>query len=98
MQEAGDLRLVSSSVKPVPPLNVSVSSSEELSSILKLTWVNPSINKFISLKYDIQYRARGTAAWTQVPALPAVLPHILSDRRVQFPSVLARPLCWLLSL
>ncbi|CAK6444084.1 unnamed protein product [Pipistrellus nathusii] len=54
-------------VKPVPPRNVSVSSSEELSSILKLTWVNPSINKFISLKYDIQYRARGTAAWTQIP-------------------------------
>ncbi|XP_006761880.1 PREDICTED: interleukin-6 receptor subunit beta [Myotis davidii] len=54
-------------VKPVPPRNVSVSSSEELSSILKLTWVNSSIDKFIGLKYDIQYRARGTAAWSQIP-------------------------------
>lgn len=59
-------------MKPVPPRNVSVSSSEELSSILKLTWVNSSIDKFIGLKYDIQYRARGTAAWSQVPALPVV--------------------------
>ncbi|XP_054571341.1 interleukin-6 receptor subunit beta [Eptesicus fuscus] len=54
-------------VKPIPPRNVSVSHSEELSSILKLTWVNSGINKFIGLKYDIQYRARGTAAWSQIP-------------------------------
>lgn len=69
--EAADGRegLFHSPVKPVPPHNVSVSNSEELSSILKLTWVNSSIDKFIGLKYDIQYRARGTAAWSQVPAL-----------------------------
>lgn len=54
-------------VKPNPPHNLSVSSSEELSSILKLTWVNPSIMNFMSLKYDIQYRARGATAWTQIP-------------------------------
>lgn len=70
-------------VKPNPPHNLSVSSSEELSSILKLTWVNPSITSFMSLKYDIQYRARGASAWTQVrrassvwesPSLPAAPP------------------------
>ncbi|KAM5328869.1 interleukin-6 receptor subunit beta [Glossophaga mutica] len=54
-------------VKPNPPHNLSVSNSEELSSILKLTWVNPSITSFIRLKYDIQYRTRGASAWNQVP-------------------------------
>ncbi|XP_016055271.1 PREDICTED: interleukin-6 receptor subunit beta isoform X2 [Miniopterus natalensis] len=54
-------------VKPNPPHNLSVSNSEELSSILKLTWINSGINRFIGLKYDIQYRTRGTSAWSQIP-------------------------------
>ncbi|KAF6124841.1 interleukin 6 signal transducer [Phyllostomus discolor] len=54
-------------LRPNPPHNLSVSSSEELSSILKLTWVNPSITSFMRLKYDIQYRTRGASAWTQIP-------------------------------
>ncbi|XP_045695829.1 interleukin-6 receptor subunit beta [Phyllostomus hastatus] len=54
-------------VRPNPPHNLSVSSSEELSSILKLTWVNPSITEFMQLKYDIQYRTRGASTWTQIP-------------------------------
>lgn len=57
-------------MKPSPPCNLSVSNSEELSSILKLTWANPLINMFIGLKYDIQYRARDAAAWSQVPTPP----------------------------
>ncbi|KAK1345411.1 hypothetical protein QTO34_014124 [Cnephaeus nilssonii] len=57
-------------VKPIPPRNVSVSSSEELSSILKLTWVNSGINKFIGLKYDIQYRARAPRPGASLLTLP----------------------------
>nr|KAF6489692.1 interleukin 6 signal transducer [Molossus molossus] len=54
-------------VKPLPPSNLSVSNSEELSSILKLTWINSSINKLIRLKYSIQYRAAGASTWSQIP-------------------------------
>nr|KAF6489690.1 interleukin 6 signal transducer [Molossus molossus] len=54
-------------LKPLPPSNLSVSNSEELSSILKLTWINSSINKLIRLKYSIQYRAAGASTWSQIP-------------------------------
>lgn len=55
-----------SSVKPNPPHNLSVSNSEELSSILKLSWVNPSIKNVIRLKYNIQYRTKNASTWNQV--------------------------------
>uniref|UniRef100_A0A8C0LIL4 Interleukin 6 cytokine family signal transducer n=1 Tax=Canis lupus dingo TaxID=286419 RepID=A0A8C0LIL4_CANLU len=54
-------------VKPSPPHNLSVSNSEELSSILKLTWINSSIQGFIGLKYNIQYRTRDASTWSQIP-------------------------------
>ncbi|XP_054431324.1 interleukin-6 receptor subunit beta [Pteronotus mesoamericanus] len=54
-------------VKPNPPRNLSVSSSEELSSILKLTWINPNIMAIMGLKYDIRYRTRDAPAWSQIP-------------------------------
>ncbi|XP_030177014.1 interleukin-6 receptor subunit beta isoform X2 [Lynx canadensis] len=54
-------------VKPNPPHNLSVSNSEELSSILKLTWINSSIQSFIRLKYNIQYRTRDASIWSQIP-------------------------------
>ncbi|GAB5566882.1 interleukin-6 receptor subunit beta isoform X1 [Prionailurus iriomotensis] len=54
-------------VKPNPPHNLSVSNSEELSSILKLTWINSSIQSFIRLKYNIQYRTRDASTWSQIP-------------------------------
>nr|XP_054368036.1 interleukin-6 receptor subunit beta isoform X3 [Mirounga angustirostris] len=54
-------------VKPNPPHNLSVSNSEELSSILKLTWINSSIQGFIRLKYNIQYRTRDASIWSQIP-------------------------------
>uniref|UniRef100_A0A8C7AUQ0 Interleukin-6 receptor subunit beta n=1 Tax=Neovison vison TaxID=452646 RepID=A0A8C7AUQ0_NEOVI len=54
-------------VKPNPPHNLSVSNSEELSSILKLTWINSSIQDFIRLKYNIQYRTRDASVWSQIP-------------------------------
>uniref|UniRef100_A0A7N5JWF1 Interleukin-6 receptor subunit beta n=1 Tax=Ailuropoda melanoleuca TaxID=9646 RepID=A0A7N5JWF1_AILME len=54
-------------VKPNPPHNLSVSNSEELSSILKLTWINSSIQGFIRLKYNIQYRTRDSSIWSQIP-------------------------------
>ncbi|XP_008689629.1 interleukin-6 receptor subunit beta isoform X3 [Ursus maritimus] len=54
-------------VKPNPPHNLSVSNSEELSSILKLTWINSSIQGFIRLKYNIQYRTRDASIWNQIP-------------------------------
>ncbi|XP_022453021.1 interleukin-6 receptor subunit beta isoform X1 [Delphinapterus leucas] len=54
-------------VKPNPPHNLSVSNSEELSSILKLTWINSSIKSFIRLKYNIQYRTRDASTWNQIP-------------------------------
>uniref|UniRef100_A0A671F5A5 Interleukin 6 cytokine family signal transducer n=1 Tax=Rhinolophus ferrumequinum TaxID=59479 RepID=A0A671F5A5_RHIFE len=54
-------------VKPFPPHNLSVSNSEELSSILKLTWINSSIKSFMKLKYDIQYRTKDASTWSQIP-------------------------------
>ncbi|XP_027462991.1 interleukin-6 receptor subunit beta isoform X2 [Callorhinus ursinus] len=54
-------------VKPNPPHNLSVSNSEELSSILKLTWINSSIQGFIRLKYNIQYKTRDASIWSQIP-------------------------------
>uniref|UniRef100_A0A8C5Z7B5 Interleukin-6 receptor subunit beta n=1 Tax=Marmota marmota marmota TaxID=9994 RepID=A0A8C5Z7B5_MARMA len=54
-------------VKPNPPRNLSVSNSEELSSILKLSWINPSIKSVIRLKYNIQYRTKDASTWSQIP-------------------------------
>uniref|UniRef100_A0A8C8ZS09 Interleukin 6 cytokine family signal transducer n=1 Tax=Prolemur simus TaxID=1328070 RepID=A0A8C8ZS09_PROSS len=54
-------------LKPNAPHNLSVSNSEELSSILKLTWINSNIKNVIRLKYDIQYRTKGASAWSQIP-------------------------------
>uniref|UniRef100_A0A8D2B5W0 Interleukin 6 cytokine family signal transducer n=1 Tax=Sciurus vulgaris TaxID=55149 RepID=A0A8D2B5W0_SCIVU len=54
-------------LKPNPPRNLSVSNSEELSSILKLTWINPSINSVIRLKYNILYRTKDASTWSQIP-------------------------------
>uniref|UniRef100_A0A8C5VE45 Interleukin-6 receptor subunit beta n=1 Tax=Microcebus murinus TaxID=30608 RepID=A0A8C5VE45_MICMU len=54
-------------VKPNTPRNLSVSNSEELSSILKLTWINSNIKNVIRLKYDIQYRTKGASTWSQIP-------------------------------
>ncbi|XP_023481030.1 interleukin-6 receptor subunit beta isoform X2 [Equus przewalskii] len=54
-------------VKPNPPHNLSVSNSEELSSILKLTWIDSSIKTFIRLKYNIQYRTKDASTWSQIP-------------------------------
>uniref|UniRef100_A0A8C0XQY4 Fibronectin type-III domain-containing protein n=1 Tax=Castor canadensis TaxID=51338 RepID=A0A8C0XQY4_CASCN len=54
-------------LKPSPPHNLSVSNSEELSSILKLTWINPSIKNVIRLKYNIQYRSKDASTWSQIP-------------------------------
>lgn len=54
-------------VKPNPPRNLSVSNSEELSSILKLTWINASLMGFINLKYNIQYRTKDASTWSQIP-------------------------------
>nr|XP_004664986.2 interleukin-6 receptor subunit beta [Jaculus jaculus]XP_044994845.1 interleukin-6 receptor subunit beta [Jaculus jaculus] len=54
-------------VKPNPPRNLSVSNSEELSSILKLSWINPNIRNVIRLKYNIQYRTKDATAWSQIP-------------------------------
>uniref|UniRef100_A0A8D2GY43 Interleukin-6 receptor subunit beta n=1 Tax=Urocitellus parryii TaxID=9999 RepID=A0A8D2GY43_UROPR len=54
-------------VKPNPPRNLSVSNSEELSSILKLSWINPSIKSVIRLKYNIQYRTKDASTWNQIP-------------------------------
>ncbi|XP_055968047.1 interleukin-6 receptor subunit beta [Sorex fumeus] len=54
-------------VKPNPPHNLSVTSSEELSSILKLTWINSSIQDFLRLKYSIQFRTKDSSTWIQVP-------------------------------
>ncbi|XP_062067968.1 interleukin-6 receptor subunit beta isoform X1 [Lepus europaeus] len=54
-------------VKPSPPRNLSVSNSEELSSILKLSWINPNIKSVIRLKYNIQYRIKDASTWNQIP-------------------------------
>uniref|UniRef100_F6RHV6 Interleukin 6 cytokine family signal transducer n=1 Tax=Ornithorhynchus anatinus TaxID=9258 RepID=F6RHV6_ORNAN len=54
-------------VKFNPPDNLSVDRSEELPSILKLSWANPLPQLGISLKYNIRYRARNSTAWTQIP-------------------------------
>lgn len=54
-------------VKPSPPRNLSVSNSEELSSILKLTWINSGFSNSLRLKSDIQYRTKDSSTWIQVP-------------------------------
>lgn len=54
-------------VKPIPPRSLSVSNSEELSSILKLTWINSHIASVMRLKYDIQYRTKDASTWSQIP-------------------------------
>uniref|UniRef100_A0A5F9DT88 Interleukin 6 cytokine family signal transducer n=1 Tax=Oryctolagus cuniculus TaxID=9986 RepID=A0A5F9DT88_RABIT len=54
-------------LKPSPPRNLSVSNSEELSSILKLSWINPNIKSVIRLKYNIQYRIKDDSTWNQIP-------------------------------
>ncbi|KAM4875991.1 interleukin-6 receptor subunit beta [Thomomys bottae] len=54
-------------VKPSSPYNLSVSNSEELSTILQLTWINPNIEEVIGLKYDIHYRTRDASTWSQIP-------------------------------
>lgn len=54
-------------VKPNPPQNLSVSNSEELSTILKLTWLNSNILDFLILKYNIEYRTKDASAWSQIP-------------------------------
>ncbi|KAM5264828.1 interleukin-6 receptor subunit beta isoform 2-T2 [Ctenodactylus gundi] len=54
-------------VKPNPPSNLSVINSEELSSILKLTWINPNIKSVMELKYDIRYRTKDASTWSQIP-------------------------------
>ncbi|KAL1783030.1 interleukin-6 receptor subunit beta [Sigmodon hispidus] len=54
-------------VKPSPPHNLSVTNSEELSSILKLTWINSGFGSSSRLKSDIQYRTKDASTWIQVP-------------------------------
>ncbi|XP_069897295.1 interleukin-6 receptor subunit beta isoform X2 [Dipodomys merriami] len=54
-------------VKPSSPRNLSVSNSEELSTILKLTWINPSIEDVIRLKYNIHYKTKDASTWSQIP-------------------------------
>ncbi|XP_003782802.1 interleukin-6 receptor subunit beta [Otolemur garnettii] len=54
-------------VKTNPPHNLSVSNSEELSSILKLTWINPNIKTVIRLKYNIHYKPEGALTWNEIP-------------------------------
>lgn len=54
-------------VKPNPPHNLSVSNSEELSTILQLTWFNSNINDFLALKYNIEYRTKNASTWSQIP-------------------------------
>nr|KAF6440780.1 interleukin 6 signal transducer [Rousettus aegyptiacus] len=61
------LCVVTEKLKPNPPRNLSVSNSEELSSILKLTWINASLMGFINLKYNIQYRTKDASTWSQIP-------------------------------
>ncbi|XP_051028195.1 interleukin-6 receptor subunit beta [Acomys russatus] len=62
-------------VKPNPPHDLSVTNSEELSSILKLTWVNSGFGGIVSLKFDIQYRAKDASTWVQVPLEDTVSPR-----------------------
>uniref|UniRef100_A0A8C8U0V6 Fibronectin type-III domain-containing protein n=1 Tax=Peromyscus maniculatus bairdii TaxID=230844 RepID=A0A8C8U0V6_PERMB len=54
-------------LKPSPPHNLSVTNSEELSSILKLTWINSGFGSSSRLKSDIQYRTKDASTWIQVP-------------------------------
>ncbi|XP_044519814.1 interleukin-6 receptor subunit beta isoform X1 [Gracilinanus agilis] len=54
-------------VKLLPPHNISVSNSKELSSILKVSWTNPDNKPFDGLKYNIRYRAKETSNWTLIP-------------------------------
>ncbi|ELW65681.1 Interleukin-6 receptor subunit beta, partial [Tupaia chinensis] len=54
-------------VKPSAPRNLSVSNSEELSSILKLAWSNPYFKTVARLKYNIQYRTKDASVWSQIP-------------------------------
>ncbi|XP_034379200.1 interleukin-6 receptor subunit beta [Arvicanthis niloticus] len=62
-------------VKPSPPHNLSVTNSEELSSILKLSWVNSGLGGDLRLKSDIQYRTKDASTWIQVPLEDTVSPR-----------------------
>lgn len=62
-------------VKPSPPHNLSVTNSEELSSILKLAWVNSGLDSILRLKSDIQYRTKDASTWIQVPLEDTVSPR-----------------------
>ncbi|XP_074062939.1 interleukin-6 receptor subunit beta isoform X2 [Macrotis lagotis] len=54
-------------VQLLPPHNLSVSNSEEIPSILKVSWADPIDKPFDELKYNIRYRARDTTNWTEIP-------------------------------
>ncbi|XP_007486393.1 interleukin-6 receptor subunit beta isoform X3 [Monodelphis domestica] len=54
-------------VKLLPPHNLSVSNSKELSSILKVSWANPVNKPFDGLKYNIRYREKEASNWTLIP-------------------------------
>ncbi|XP_072461703.1 interleukin-6 receptor subunit beta isoform X2 [Notamacropus eugenii] len=54
-------------VQLLPPYNVTVSNSKEMSSILKVSWANPVDKPFEGLKYNIRYRARDASNWTLIP-------------------------------
>ncbi|XP_068952584.1 interleukin-6 receptor subunit beta isoform X2 [Petaurus breviceps papuanus] len=54
-------------VKLLPPYNVTVSNSKEISSILKVSWANPVDKPFEGLKYNIRYRSSDASNWTLIP-------------------------------
>uniref|UniRef100_A0A8C6H1D3 Interleukin-6 receptor subunit beta n=1 Tax=Mus spicilegus TaxID=10103 RepID=A0A8C6H1D3_MUSSI len=62
-------------VKPTPPYNLSVTNSEELSSILKLSWVSSGLGGLLDLKSDIQYRTKDASTWIQVPLEDTMSPR-----------------------
>ncbi|XP_043831212.1 interleukin-6 receptor subunit beta isoform X2 [Dromiciops gliroides] len=53
-------------VQVLPPHNLSVTKSKQLSSILKVSWTNPD-KPFEALKYNIRYRTKDASNWTQIP-------------------------------
>uniref|UniRef100_V9GX52 Interleukin 6 signal transducer n=1 Tax=Mus musculus TaxID=10090 RepID=V9GX52_MOUSE len=62
-------------LKPTPPYNLSVTNSEELSSILKLSWVSSGLGGLLDLKSDIQYRTKDASTWIQVPLEDTMSPR-----------------------
>ncbi|XP_027719282.1 interleukin-6 receptor subunit beta isoform X2 [Vombatus ursinus] len=54
-------------VQLLPPYNVTVSNSKEISSILKVSWANPVDKPFEGLKYNIRYRTKDASDWTLIP-------------------------------